>query len=366
MAAYAPASSSALSNGQLSPIPIFPGTPSHATPGKPIRATFKTIDGRYRLIHELVATQPPLLRRFGNSLKPSKISVVSCTAVPRCGSELLLSHKKTNKKLSSSKANSKIPMELIPQELHHKARSVSSSQQHSMYVSVNSEDTVLIYDIATDDVSLGVHSVSRALALFLWFLISSSVFQIQDPIHCLAFKATPTCHDINQFTATTKSFEALIGFSSGDIILHSPPTNEDLSSTITLHFNKDGHQIDERGVTALKWVPNHPSFFLASFESGNIYLFDTSKSSESPITHLQPAVPLSASSLSKESAPSSSHDPFSIGGSFSHKSSPLLKWHVSNSHINDIAFSADGKFVAIASRDGFIRIVDFQTSRFVC
>uniref|UniRef100_A0A673JD27 Uncharacterized protein n=1 Tax=Sinocyclocheilus rhinocerous TaxID=307959 RepID=A0A673JD27_9TELE len=39
---------------------------------------------------------------------------------------------------------------------------------------------------------------------------------------------------------------------------------------------------------------------------------------------------------------------------------PLLKWTVGEGALNEFSFSPDGKFLACASQDGFLRIFNFD------
>ncbi|XP_016398749.1 WD repeat-containing protein 20 isoform X2 [Sinocyclocheilus rhinocerous] len=178
----------------------------------------------------------------------------------------------------------------------------------------------------------------------LYFYIYKSVRKAADlskPIDKRIYKGTqPTCHDFNHLTATAESVSLLVGFSAGQVQLIDPIKKE----TSKL-FNEE-RLIDKSRVTCVKWVPGSESLFLVAHSSGSMYLYNVEHTCGTTAPHYQ---------LLKQGESYSVHTCKSKS-----TRNPLLKWTVGEGALNEFSFSPDGKFLACASQDGFLRIFNFD------
>ncbi|KAG7282058.1 hypothetical protein CRUP_023574 [Coryphaenoides rupestris] len=169
----------------------------------------------------------------------------------------------------------------------------------------------------------------------LYFYIYKGVRKAADlskPIDKRIYKGTqPTCHDFNPLTATAESVSLLVGFSAGQVQLIDPIKKE----TSKL-FNEE-RLIDKSRVTCVRWVPGSESLFLVAHSSGSMTPpnYQLLKQGENYAVH----------TCKSKSA-----------------RNPLLRWTVGEGALNEFAFSPDGKFLACASQDGFLRVFGFDAA----
>uniref|UniRef100_A0A8C7F8M1 WD repeat-containing protein 20 n=1 Tax=Oncorhynchus kisutch TaxID=8019 RepID=A0A8C7F8M1_ONCKI len=188
----------------------------------------------------------------------------------------------------------------------------------------------------------------------LYFYIYKGVRKAADlskPIDKRIYKGTqPTCHDFNPLTATAESVSLLVGFSAGQVQLIDPIKketsklfNEEVGSAeFTLRL------IDKSGVTCVRWVPGSESLFLVSHSSGSLYLYNVEHTCGTTPPHYQ---------LLKQG------DGYAVHTCKSKSArNPLLRWTVGEGALNEFAFSPDGKFLACASQDGFLRVFGFDAA----
>uniref|UniRef100_A0A4W5MHT5 WD repeat-containing protein 20 n=1 Tax=Hucho hucho TaxID=62062 RepID=A0A4W5MHT5_9TELE len=180
----------------------------------------------------------------------------------------------------------------------------------------------------------------------LYFYIYKGVRKAADlskPIDKRIYKGTqPTCHDFNPLTATAESVSLLVGFSAGQVQLIDPIKKE----TSKL-FNEE-RLIDKSGVTCVRWVPGSESLFLVAHSSGSLYLYNVEHTCGTTPPHYQ---------LLKQG------DGYAVHTCKSKSArNPLLRWTVGEGALNEFAFSPDGKFLACASQDGFLRVFGFDAA----
>ncbi|XP_051953952.1 WD repeat-containing protein 20-like [Xyrauchen texanus] len=180
----------------------------------------------------------------------------------------------------------------------------------------------------------------------LYFYIYKGVRKAADlskPIDKRIYKGTlPTCHDSNPLTATAESVSLLVGFSAGQVQLIDPIKKE----TSKL-FNED-RLIDKTPVTCLKWVPGSENLFLVAHGSGSMYLYNVDHTCGTTAPHYQ---------LLKQGENYAVHTSKSKTAR-----NPLLRWTVGEGVVNEFAFSPDGKFLACAGQDGFLRVFCFDSA----
>ncbi|XP_056336624.1 WD repeat-containing protein 20 [Danio aesculapii] len=179
----------------------------------------------------------------------------------------------------------------------------------------------------------------------LYFYIYKGVKKAADlskPIDKRIYKGTlPTCHDSNALTATAESVSLLVGFSAGQVQLIDPikkETSKLLMKTL----------IDKSAVTCLKWIPGSENLFLVSHSSGCLYLYNVEHTCGTTSPHYQ---------LLKQGESYAVHT-----GKSKSARNPLLRWTVSEGAVNEFAFSPDGKFLACAGQDGFLRVFCFDSA----
>lgn len=180
----------------------------------------------------------------------------------------------------------------------------------------------------------------------LYFYIYKGVRKAADlskPIDKRIYKGTlPMCHDSNPLTATADSVSLLVGFSAGQVQLIDPIKKE----TSKL-FNED-RLIDKSPVSCLKWVPGSENLFLVAHGGGSMYLYNVEHTCGTTPPHYQ---------LLKQGENYAVHTSKSKSAR-----NPLLRWTVGEGAVNDFAFSPDGKFLACACQDGFLRVFCFDTA----
>lgn len=180
----------------------------------------------------------------------------------------------------------------------------------------------------------------------LYFYIYKGVRKAADlskPIDKRIYKGTqPTCHDFNPVTASADSVSLLVGFSAGQVQLIDPIKKE----TSKL-FNEE-RLIDKSRVTCVRWVPGSETLFLVAHSSGSLYLYNVENSCGTTAPHYQ---------LLKQGEGYAVHTCKSKT-----PRNPLLRWTVGEGTLNEFAFSPDGKFLACASQDGFLRVFGFDAA----
>ncbi|XP_054617998.1 WD repeat-containing protein 20 isoform X2 [Dunckerocampus dactyliophorus] len=173
--------------------------------------------------------------------------------------------------------------------------------------------------------------------------ISTKAADLSKPIDKRIYKGTqPTCHDFNALTATAESVSLLVGFSAGQVQLIDPIKKE----TSKL-FNEE-RLIDKSRVTCVRWVPGSESLFLVAHSSGAMYLYNVENACGTAAPHYQ---------LLKQGENYAVHTCKSKSGR-----NPLLRWTVGDGALNEFAFSPDGKFLACASQDGYLRVFGFDAA----
>uniref|UniRef100_A0A4W6F3M2 WD repeat-containing protein 20 n=1 Tax=Lates calcarifer TaxID=8187 RepID=A0A4W6F3M2_LATCA len=191
----------------------------------------------------------------------------------------------------------------------------------------------------------------------LYFYIYKGVRKAADlskPIDKRIYKGTqPTCHDFNPLTATAESVSLLVGFSAGQVQLIDPIKketsklfNEEVGSS--QHCFGNNLLIDKSRVTCVRWVPGSESLFLVAHSSGSMYLYNVENTCGTTAPHYQ---------LLKQGENYAVHTCKSKSAR-----NPLLRWTVGEGALNEFAFSPDGKFLACASQDGFLRVFGFDAA----
>lgn len=208
------------------------------------------------------------------------------------------------------------------------------------------------------------------------------------PAH-IRFRAPLTSHCFRRATDKVRDSQLLIGLANGEIKLIDP-LKEDPNKV----FN-EGKSVDETPVTCVGWVPHSPHQFLVSHSSGCMYLYDETlaqlsaptynlfkqgigfsvhtcktKSTRNPLyrwtlgspntSKLDNTKPLSknsdhvngfvANKICETQTDSLNFDSSAISSLFDD----------SNVSINQFAFSPCGRFLAIITEDGYMRVMEYH------
>ncbi|CAH1164439.1 unnamed protein product [Phaedon cochleariae] len=166
---------------------------------------------------------------------------------------------------------------------------------------------------------------------------------LSKPLEKKVYKGTnPTCHDFNSTSASAECVSLLIGFSTGQIQLIDPVKKE-----LSKLFNEE-RLIDKSRVTCLRWVPGSKSLFLVAHSSGHFYVYNEELPCGSAAPHYQP---------------------FKAGEGFSVNTcktkstrNPLFRWLLGNgAAINELEFSPNGSQLAVVSQDGLLKIFQYDS-----
>jgi WD40 repeat protein len=103
-------------------------------------------------------------------------------------------------------------------------------------------------------------------------------------------------------------------------------------------------------------MPNSDNLFLAAHEDGTLVVYDKEKEDAAFTSEDANDRPLSEDS---GKPPAALHIRKSVQ-SKTQKTNPVAVWKVSNQKINAVAFSNDGRHLAVASEDGSLRVIDFH------
>ncbi|CAF4046434.1 unnamed protein product, partial [Adineta steineri] len=192
-------------------------------------------------------------------------------------------------------------------------------------------------------------NVGRELIVYEFAEATQSNFG--DPLDHRVYKQNhqPTCHDITQ-NPDTNGLHILVGFSKGQIQYINMQTKEQKV------FN-EGSYLDKAKVTCIKWLSNPKTYFLASYSSGYLYVFDEQLNYQRD-TNVQPTY-----STIKDDEKN-----FSISytkNKSKQTRNPVSRWSIGNGSINEFSFSPDNILLAIVSQDGFLRIFNYEKMELV-
>lgn len=160
-------------------------------------------------------------------------------------------------------------------------------------------------------------------------------------------KAHVLSHDVNEMTKGTHNLDVLFGHNTSDIIWYEPTSQK------YTRINKNG-VINTSAVSSIYWIPQSENLFIAAHMDGSLIVYDRDKEDAPFITEeLMPV---------ESEVPRRSTSRMTIRKSVqsrNQKTNPVAYWKLGVSQINNIAFSPDGKHLAVACEDGTLKIIDF-------
>ncbi|GAB2272383.1 hypothetical protein Dimus_007209 [Dionaea muscipula] len=192
---------------------------------------------------------------------------------------------------------------------------------------------------------------------FLIFNVGDAIFisdlnsQDKDPIKSIHFSnSSPVCHAFDSEALDGDDF--LVGMSTGEV--YSVSLRQQLQDpgkklVGARHYNKDGSVSSSR-CTSVAWVPKRDGVFVVSHMDGNMYLYEKHKDAAS-----DPSFPIIKDQTQ-----------FSVAHARNIKTNPIARWHICQGSINGVAFSNDGVFMATVGRDGYLRVFDFARELLIC
>ncbi|RKP14985.1 WD40-repeat-containing domain protein, partial [Piptocephalis cylindrospora] len=162
-------------------------------------------------------------------------------------------------------------------------------------------------------------------------------------------KAFPTTHAINAYTASPTGLDVILGFSTGDLVWIEP-------------FSDRYHRINKQGVmttsavTGIQWLPKSADMFMSSHANGEILIFHKDREDGG-----------GAQDGAKESGKGGGGAPsFTRRASLVNRPSrqnPVTRWRLGYSPITAFQFSPDGRWLAVTSMDGTLKLIDFVEER---
>ncbi|CAF3598986.1 unnamed protein product [Rotaria socialis] len=187
--------------------------------------------------------------------------------------------------------------------------------------------------------------------LIIYEFAEATQLNLGEPIDHRIYKQNhqSTCHDITQ-NPNTNVLHILVGFSKGQIQYINMQTKEQKV------FN-EGSYLDKSKVTCIKWLSFPRTYFIASYSSGYLYVYDEQLNYQRD-TNIQPTY---ATIKDDEKNFSISY----TKNNTKQARNPISRWSIGNGSINEFAFSPDSVLLAVVSQDGFLRIFNYDKMELV-
>jgi len=155
------------------------------------------------------------------------------------------------------------------------------------------------------------------------------------------------CHDINEASKNNAHLDVVVGYNSSDLIWY-----EAISQRYS-RINKHG-LINDAPVTSVLWMPQSANLIIAAHADGSVIVYDKERD-DVPFNFDEDEPPLS-NLLYCLTVVKSVH-------SRAQKSNPVSYWNLGGQRINSMAFSPDGRYLAVVSQDGALRIIHMARER---
>ncbi|KAJ2783032.1 hypothetical protein H4R18_001933 [Coemansia javaensis] len=155
---------------------------------------------------------------------------------------------------------------------------------------------------------------------------------------------TPLCYDVNHSTRSESRLDTVMGFVQGNMVWY------DAISGKYARLNKNSGYTP--AIMCVKWLPGSDSLFLAGTADGGVMIMDCTKD-EFTLPPLPTAAAAAAGTVPARM------DAFVTACPQRPRSNPVVYWKLSSRAITSIAFSPDGRHVAVTGEDGGLRIIDY-------
>ncbi|XP_047959795.1 dystrophia myotonica WD repeat-containing protein-like [Salvia hispanica] len=311
-------------------------------PGPALKTYFKTPEGKYKLHYE--KTHPAALLHYAHAKTLTRVT---------------LAHLKEKPMQALSQSSSALGVRSAAARLlggGNGGRTLSFVGGNGGSKPVGSSSTRIG--------SLGASSSSNVVGnpnfdgkgTYLVFNVGDAIFvsdlnsQDKDPLKSIHFSnSNPVCHAYDP--DAKDGHDLLIGLTSGDVYSVSLRQQlQDVGKKLVgaQHYNKDG-SVNNSRCTCIAWIPNSDGSFVVSHADGNMYVYEKNKDSSG-----DPSFPI----IKDQTQFSVSHARYS--------KNPVARWHICHGPVNDIAFSADGTYIATIGRDGYLRVFDYKNEQLIC
>lgn len=107
-----------------------------------------------------------------------------------------------------------------------------------------------------------------------FFWLADTTGRTKESLARITFSASPSAHDVNQFTRAHDRLDIVIGFVTGDLIWLDP-----IASKYT-RINKSGC-ITNSAVTQLRWLPGSENLIMAAHADGSVLIYDREREDSS-------------------------------------------------------------------------------------
>ncbi|KAJ1026762.1 hypothetical protein NDA16_002059 [Ustilago loliicola] len=107
-----------------------------------------------------------------------------------------------------------------------------------------------------------------------FFWLADTNDRTKESLARITFTASPSAHDVNQFTRAHDRLDIVIGFVTGDLIWLDP-----IASRYT-RINKGGC-ITSSAVTQLRWLPGSENLIMAAHADGTVLIYDREREDSS-------------------------------------------------------------------------------------
>ncbi|CAK8680017.1 unnamed protein product [Clavelina lepadiformis] len=203
-------------------------------------------------------------------------------------------------------------------------------------------------------------TVGRELFYFFYKSFKQEPAQPVEYLDKRTYKGVaPTCHDINQFSASADSVRVAVGFIAGQVQIIDVRTKE------SLQIMNEDRSVEKSRVTCVKWFPNSENILLAAHISGFMYTYDITQPCANfmPQYHSQPYKSGNGYSIYTLKTKNTTISSPNSNGSTATQRNPVYKWVMSTdgSGVNAFEFSPCDKFVAVVTQSGYLRIIDHST-----
>ena len=110
-----------------------------------------------------------------------------------------------------------------------------------------------------------------------FFWLADTNGRTKESLARITFSASPSAHDVNQFTRAHDRLDIVIGFVTGDLIWLDP-----IASKYT-RINKGGC-ITSSAVTQVRWLPGSENLIMAAHADGSVLIYDREREDSSDFT----------------------------------------------------------------------------------
>nr|XP_018669722.1 WD repeat-containing protein 20 isoform X4 [Ciona intestinalis] len=194
----------------------------------------------------------------------------------------------------------------------------------------------------------------------LFYFMYKSIKDHSQPLEFLdkrTYKGVaPTCHDINQKSANAESVKVAVGFIAGQVQIIDVGTKQ------SLQIMNEDRCVEKSKVTCVRWFPNSENTLLSAHISGFMYTYDVSQPCPNvvPQYHSHPDKVGDGYMIHSIKVKSSTSN---TNGNGVGTGNPLCRWTMTTdgSGVHNFSFSPCGRFIAIVTQNGYLRILDINT-----